>query len=122
MQGHGRRTFISSKSTTALWRWSPFLAARQRGCTEGCDCLPPPCLIHPLPPTSLEPLTPGATMHAEACAVGLVPCRFSQIESKCATDTPNTLPYGVDSVFKLGSINFNADLYDPSSKQGGGRV
>lgn len=43
-------------------------------------------------------------------------CRFSKIESKCATDTPDTAPYGVDSVFKLGSVNFNADLYDPSSK------
>lgn len=39
--------------------------------------------------------------------------RFSQIQARCASVTPDTSPYGVDSVFKLGSVNFNPDLYDP---------
>lgn len=43
-----------------------------------------------------------------------VPDRFSQIESKCASGILDTSPYGVDSVFKLGSVNFNPDLYDPA--------
>jgi hypothetical protein len=40
-------------------------------------------------------------------------CRFSQIQSTCAGQQELS-PYGVDSVFKLGSINFNPDLYDPN--------
>ncbi|WIA39913.1 hypothetical protein OEZ86_013355 [Tetradesmus obliquus] len=39
--------------------------------------------------------------------------RFSQIQSTCAGQQ-DISPYGVDSVFKLGSINFNPDLYDPN--------
>lgn len=38
--------------------------------------------------------------------------RFSQIDNSCAGGLDAT-PYGVDSVFKLGSVNFNPDLYDP---------
>lgn len=43
-----------------------------------------------------------------------VGCRFSPIESRCVSSIPDTSPYGVDSVFKLGSVNFNPDLYDPA--------
>jgi len=42
--------------------------------------------------------------------------RFSQIQAKCTSEEPNTAPYGVDSVFKLGSVNFNPDLYDPEGE------
>lgn len=48
------------------------------------------------------------------CKPAFVGCRFSPIESRCASSTPDTSPYGVDSVFKLGSVNFNPDLYDPA--------
>eukprot|EP00883_Tetradesmus_obliquus_P001212 jgi/Sobl393_1/11292/SZX78320.1 len=41
--------------------------------------------------------------------------RFSQIQSTCAGQQ-DISPYGVDSVFKLGSINFNPDLYDPNGE------
>jgi hypothetical protein len=42
--------------------------------------------------------------------------RFSQVQLRCASGLPDITPYGVDSVFKLGSLNFNADLYDPDGK------
>lgn len=48
------------------------------------------------------------------CKPAFVGCRFSPIESRCASSTPDTSPYGVDSVFKLGSVNFNPDMYDPA--------
>jgi len=48
--------------------------------------------------------------------VRLMLCRFSQIQSTC-TGSLDVSPFGVDSVFKLGSTNFNPDLFDPEGQQ-----
>lgn len=38
------------------------------------------------------------------------------MQARCAGSTPDVSPFGVDSVFKLGSVNFNPDLYDPEGE------